>query len=216
MSGIVLVHGAWHGGWVWDGVLGALERRGVPVVAPDLPLTSFAADVATVREATAALGPGVVLCGHSYGGAVISEAASGPTDVAHLVYLCALMPGAVEPSPGMTAELRGAFLVAEDALRVDPVRAHDVFYGDCDRSRTEPFLGRLRALHRDRVAVADPAWRHLPSTYVVAARDRALDPAWQRAVGAQAGQVVEWDSDHSPMLTRPDELADLLAARLPR
>jgi pimeloyl-ACP methyl ester carboxylesterase len=77
MSKVVLVHGAWHGAWCWDGVVAALTRAGVDADAVELPLTSYADDVAVARCAIDGAGPGCVVCGHSYGGLVISSAATG-------------------------------------------------------------------------------------------------------------------------------------------
>src|SRR5580692_10980288 len=88
---VVLVHGAWHGAWCWDRVVAELDRRDVKSTAVELPLSGFEDDVAAAREAIEAAGPGAVVCGHSYGGLVISAAASGAPSVARLIYLAALM-----------------------------------------------------------------------------------------------------------------------------
>src|ERR1700683_5271907 len=94
---VVLVHGAWHGAWCWDQVVGPLEARGIPVVALDLPghgaspepLGDLATDAAALRAALDRVDTAVV-CGHSYGGAVISDGAEHPA-VRHLVYLAAIL-----------------------------------------------------------------------------------------------------------------------------
>ena len=95
MGKIVLVHGAFHGAWCWDGVVAALAERGLDSHAVELPLTSFSDDISTARSAIAAAGDGAVVCGHSYGGCVISAAADQP-GVRRLVYLCALQVDAGE------------------------------------------------------------------------------------------------------------------------
>ena len=87
---VVLVHGAWHGAWAWDGVVAELERLGVAVEAVELPFTGFADDAATARSVIERAGSGAVVCGHSYGGFVISAVARDLA-VGHLVYLCAFM-----------------------------------------------------------------------------------------------------------------------------
>jgi pimeloyl-ACP methyl ester carboxylesterase len=89
MGKVVLVHGAWHGPWCWEGVVAALEARGIEADAVELPLAGYAADCDAARAAIEAAGDGAVVCGHSYGGAVISRAASGLPNVSRLVYLTA-------------------------------------------------------------------------------------------------------------------------------
>jgi pimeloyl-ACP methyl ester carboxylesterase len=91
VSGVVLIHGALHGPWCWDAVAADLRGRGIGVTAPELPLTSYADDVAAARAAIASAGDDVVVCAHSYGGCVASAAAAGMPSVRHLVYLCAFM-----------------------------------------------------------------------------------------------------------------------------
>src|SRR5580692_477064 len=89
MSEVVLVHGSWHGAWCWDGVVDELTRAGVGSVAVELPFTSYDDDVAVARAAIESVGEGYVVLGHSYGGMVITQAASGLTGVSRLVYLAA-------------------------------------------------------------------------------------------------------------------------------
>src|SRR4030088_1094188 len=100
---VVLVHGAWHGAWCFDRVMPLLEQVGIPAVAGDLPghgqdpgpLTDLHGDAKRVREVLDGIDGDVVLLGHSYGGAVITEAGVHPA-VTHLVYLCAVVPDAEE------------------------------------------------------------------------------------------------------------------------
>ncbi len=96
MAQVVLVHGGWHGAWCWDAVIGELRTRDVTVAAPELPLTSFADDIRVVRAALETAGDDIVVCGHSYGGCVISAAAADVPTVRRLVYLCAFMVDAGE------------------------------------------------------------------------------------------------------------------------
>jgi hypothetical protein len=111
--------------------------------------------------------------------------------------------------------LTTALAVGADGVTVDRSRLHEVFYADSDPSVAESLAARLRPMPLDDpgIMTGAPAWRSVPSTYVVCTRDNALSPGTQRFLAARAGQVVEWDTDHSPFLTRPGELADLLAAR---
>jgi pimeloyl-ACP methyl ester carboxylesterase len=213
---VVLVHGAYHGAWAWERVIPELEHRGEQTVAVELPFTGFTDDVAATREAIERAGPGVVVCGHSYGGLVISAAAQGRS-VGHLVYLSAFMVDQDENYLQLWSSrpvpLHEAAVRVEDRLTVDPAKARDVFYADSDEATATSMLSRLRSIPaRDRATGGfEPAWRSLPSTYIVCTRDRAIDPEVQRSMARHAHTVIEWDSDHSPLLTRPSELAAILA-----
>jgi pimeloyl-ACP methyl ester carboxylesterase len=174
-----------------------------------------------------------VVCGHSYGGCVISSAAKVPS-VVRLVYLCALMlDEGEEPlamSDGYEVELTTALVVDEDAgtLSVDPARAGEVFYGDSPARVAAAATARLRPMPfpDDWSQPDEPAWASTPSTCVVCERDKAIPPAMQRQMSSHASEVLVqttegsrgrrsfcglWDSDHSPFLTRPGDVAELVA-----
>ena len=108
MTTVVLVHGAFHDAWCWERVRTVLDERGVANLAPDLPLTGLDVDAHTVSAVLDAIDGPVVLCGHSYGGMVISRAASGRDDVDRLVYLCAVQ---VENDDEMAANMRPTLLM---------------------------------------------------------------------------------------------------------
>ena len=212
---VVLVHGAWHGAWAWDRVVDVLAGRDVPAVAVELPFTGFADDVAATRAAIERAGPDAVVCGHSYGGFVISAAARD-LDVARLVYLCAFMVDEDEdvfrrwfahPVP-----LHSATVVADGRSSIAPEKAAECFYGDAPADAVAAIVSRLRSFPAaDMPDRADPAWRSVPSTYVVCARDQAIHADVQRQMARHATEVVEWECDHSPFVSRPDIVADLLA-----
>jgi pimeloyl-ACP methyl ester carboxylesterase len=216
---LVLVHGAWHGAWCWDAVVKELSDRGVPSAAVELPLTGFRDDVATVRRAIQEAGDEVVVCAHSYGGMVVSTAAQDLAGVRHMVFLAAFQTDVGEDMATLLmrepSALTAALTVGPDGVTVDRSRLHEVFYADTDPSVAEGLAARLRPmpLGDPVVMTGTPAWKAVPSTYVVCTRDNALSPATQRFLAARAGQVVEWDTDHSPFLTRPGDLADLLVSR---
>jgi len=216
---VVLVHGAWHGAWCWDAVVKELSDRGVAAVAVELPLTGFGNDVTAVRRALEEAGEGVVVCAHSYGGMVVSTAARGLPGVRHLVFLAAFQADEGEDMATLLmrepSALTAAFAIGPDGVTVDPSRLHEVFCADSDPSVAEDLAARLRPMPLDDPGVmsGEPAWKAVPSTYVVCARDNAIAPVTQRYMAARAGQVVEWDTDHSPFLTRPAEVADLLLSR---
>jgi pimeloyl-ACP methyl ester carboxylesterase len=217
MARVVLVHGAWHGAWCWEGVVDALEQKGVEADAVELPLDSHAANVAAARAAIEAAGEGAVVCGHSYGGLVISNAASG-LPVGRLVYLTAFMTDTGEdamgvmqahPSPMMTA-----MRFDTGKLTIEESRLHECFYEDSDEDRVAEIAPLLRPmpLGDDWEMRVEPAWKQAPSTYIVCTNDKALAVGAQRAMSVNADEVIEWPTDHSPFLTRPQEIADLLAS----
>lgn len=214
---VVLVHGAWHGAWCFDAVRAGLEGRGIAVVAEDLPFTALVDDIDSVRATLDGL-ESAVLVGHSYGGMVITEAAAGRDDVAHLVYLCAFMPEEGEnirkrstefPTVALTA---GMVFKDDGVFTVDPDVAPAAFYQDCPPAEVENALARLRPMRRgDGYGFERAPWRDAPSTYAVCARDQAMHPEFQRYMARRATHVVEWDSDHSPFVSRPDDVIELLA-----
>lgn len=222
MTTVVLVHGAFHGAWCWEPVRSALDERGVANLAPNLPLTGLDTDAATVAAALDAVDGPVVLCGHSYGGMVISRAASGRDDVDRLVYLCALQ---VATDDEMSTVMRPTLLMEhlvhgdDGAMSVDRDFAAECFYHDCDPVGAAAAVAQLRPMpvgigpsSTPEAETLPPAWLTIPSTYIVCTDDRAVHPDAQRAMAQHATDVVTWDTSHSPMLSCPELVADLLAA----
>jgi pimeloyl-ACP methyl ester carboxylesterase len=210
---------------VWERVVPLLEERGIHGIAVDLP--SVGADAADPPDLTAdaaavilALddtdGPSV-LCGHSYGGMVITVAAAGRSDVVELVYLCAFMPDAGESLFLLTGGPAPWIELLEDGrTRTDPVRAAAVGYADCDEETRASAVARLRpqvtAPFTETVSTA--AWREIPATYVVCSEDQSLPVDVQRDVFApRARAVVELASSHAPFFSQPERVAELLAER---
>jgi pimeloyl-ACP methyl ester carboxylesterase len=216
VAGVVLVHGAWHGAWCWDGVVDELTAADVPVTAVELPLTSLDDDVAAARHAILHLGGDVIVLGHSYGGLVISEAASGMSEVLRLVYLAALMINTgedmVELMTEHGSEMLGASVPEGNGFVVDRARAAQLLYGDSDEAVVESLLPRLRPMPVQSLRARGlPAWRDTPTTYVICSNDRAIPPSLQRQMATRADEVLEWPTDHSPFLTRPAAIAALLS-----
>ena len=221
MPHFLLVHGAFHGPWCFDPLVEVLTRRGAVCTAPELPLTSLAADAAVVRRAldeVASRGSGpVVLLGHSYGGAVVTAAGNHPA-VERLVLLAALAPDTDEPTNGGPVEISPAVLSAlrpadGGLLAVDPARTAELFYPDATPADAAAAAARLRpgatGLPHERIERA--AWLSRPTCYVVCADDPIVLPRSQRELAARTGaKTVEIAGDHSPFLARPEELAELL------
>ena len=186
MSDVVLVHGAWHGAWCWAAVVEELDALGVSSDAVELPLRGFGGDVATARVAIEAAGPGVVVVGHSYGGIVMSEAAADVAGVGRLVYVTAFMLEQDESEGPILAKYDSPILTSlqsvDDGVVVDPDKVHEIFYGDSDAAVVAGIVPRLRPMGGDdgggRTRV--PAWKSVPSTFVVCTEDRALPPGAQR------------------------------------
>jgi pimeloyl-ACP methyl ester carboxylesterase len=220
MTTAVLVHGAWHGAWCFDRVVEALRALGIDAIAVDLPghgddigpLGDLHTDAACVREVLDGLDGDCVLLGHSYGGAVITEAGVHP-NVRHLVYLTAFALDAGESCSSMVPIL--ATIPAEDdgTSTLERDFAAAIFFHDCDDATTGRALGRLGP--QPVVTLTDEpravAWRELPSTYVVCREDRALPEEVQRLMAKRCTNVVDWPTSHSPFLSAPDRVADLLS-----
>ncbi|MFN0028539.1 MAG: alpha/beta fold hydrolase [Acidimicrobiales bacterium] len=223
MKPVVLVHGGWHGPWCWERITPALERAGVPWVAVDLPscrdahrgcdLIDDAAEVNAVLDGLDGVEPAVVL-GHSRGGMVLSEIGRHPR-VGHLVYLGALLLELGEKSADVLGDTRlraNIEPLADGATMPGMALAPDIYYNDCTGEDIAWALSNLRpqVLGGRGPSATGDAWRSTPSTYVVCARDRAFHPDGQRLVAARAGAVLEWDTGHSPFISRPDLVSTLL------
>lgn len=215
----LLVHGAWGSPALWSEVEQRLAAAGVETSAADLPTmrskdATLADDVAVVRAIPA--GRTAVLCGHSYGGAVITEAATTMPEACHLVYLAAfvleegetvleLMNARSSPGGGrLDFRDDGTVLPAEWDARVAQ-------YSEPTRSRLTAVPPRPFAARAALTPMAAPAWRTLDSTYLLATQDSFLHPDTQREMSARATRTIEIGSDHFPQLARPDEVASLIA-----
>jgi len=235
MSTFLLVHGAWHGAWCWHKLVPRLEKLGHVVIAPDLPAmgrdrtpvnrVSLATWRTHVCEIVDRVPGEVVLVGHSRGGIVISEVAEHrPDRIRALVYLCAFLPRDGESLFDLSARDETSlvppnFVMSEDksssTIRDEALR--DAFYGEC--SDEDLALARFCLQPEPTLPLATPVkltagnFGKVPRVYVECLRDRAIPVSFQRLIhGASPCELVlALDTDHSPFLSRPDELATLLA-----
>lgn len=220
---IMLVHGAWHGSWCWEPVRQRLRDDGIATAVVDNPSVTrpgsgLHADGDNLRAALDATPGPVVLVGHSYGGAVITDAGAH-RNVVHLVYLTAFVLDAGENvmqndlTGGEDMKLGDALLFDGDLVNVEPSRIVEFFYHDCAPDVAAEAVARLRPMSVAAMGGVPRAvaWRDVPSTYVVCTDDRAIPVALQRSCAARLGEVVELPTSHSPFLSRPDDLARLLA-----
>ncbi|MHA6795746.1 alpha/beta hydrolase [Pseudonocardia bannensis] len=220
---LVLVHGAWHGPWAWDRLVDELagvevRRVALPSVGPDpAALGDLYADAVAVRSVVAGIDGPVVVCAHSYGGAPVTEGVADLPNVAGLVYVCAFQ---LDVGDSLAAAVGGAppdwWDVHEAEGYVDTLRPREIFYADVDEAAAEASIAQLG--HQSLVALGQPltkaAWRGIPSTYVVCEQDNAIPVIAQEAMAQHSKRVLRLPTSHSPFLSRPAELAQILRAEL--
>jgi pimeloyl-ACP methyl ester carboxylesterase len=224
---IVLVHGAFADSSGWSDVAGRLARQGFPVVAFSNPLRGPSFDAESLRLFLSTIEGPVVLVGHSYGGVVITNAATGDPDVKALVYIAAYAPDEGESVAEANA-LGGGHAEVTDHLVVRPYPGapegdgdayidnawfHRLFAQDLPAS-TAQFMARSQrpgALSALVLPSGTPAWRDVPSWYMVAKRDRIIPPEAERAMAARSGATtVEVNSSHVPMMSQPTAVTSLI------
>ncbi|MFJ9034563.1 alpha/beta fold hydrolase [Streptomyces sp. NPDC102274] len=225
---VLLVHGAWADSSSWSPVIDRLQAQGYPVQALANPLRGLSSDAANVKSRIESIEGPVVLVGHSYGGAVISEAAAQEPNVKALVYVTAFAPDKGETIGALAAKDPGSHATPDalnpvpfDAgngasgvdLYIKPDKYRDVFAASLSARKANS----LAAVQRPVSAVAleetatDAAWRDIPSWYLVTRQDHALPPATQRFMAKRAhAHTSEVDAPHAVMLTRPDTVTGLI------
>jgi pimeloyl-ACP methyl ester carboxylesterase len=220
-TAVILIHGAWADGSSWSAVIEQLQAEGRRVTAPQFPMTSLADDVARLRQVLALQDGPTVLVGHSYGGQTMTALGADAPNVVGLVYIAAFgldegeSLGALlaqgPPTPALVHQFvdeRGFVWLSEDdfvnhfAADVDPVKARVLY------AVQQP----LAATAFDDV-MGVPAWKSLPSWYMVAMDDEALPPDAERLFAKRMGAtVVEVPSSHLAMVSHPGDVAKLTAA----
>jgi pimeloyl-ACP methyl ester carboxylesterase len=223
VSVFALIHGAWQAGWLWDAVVPELEARGHRAVAPDLPSDDPSADLndygRVVSEAIGAPGEDVISVGHSFGGL------TAPLIPAkRIVFVCAHLPQPGRSLAETAAEEKPTTDNSHDGRTVDD---HDRdywfdrelairdLYNECDRATAEAAADRLRpqALTPRRQHSPLTSWPDVPCHYILGTNERMVRPDWSRDAADRIGATLhELDSDHTPMLSRPGDLAALLAS----
>jgi pimeloyl-ACP methyl ester carboxylesterase len=215
---IVLVHGGFVDGSGWEGVYRILRKDGFNVTVAQIPTISLADDVAATKRVIAAHGGPVILVGHSYGGAVITEAGNDPQVIA-LVYIAAFAPDRGESVQSLLASAPPGgpvppILASRDGfLLLDRAKFHHSFAADLDEAKAafmadSQVPGGVASLAD---AIREPAWRNKPSWYLVATADRMIPPAAQRLMSSRAGAaVVEEEGSHAIYVSRPNVVAALI------
>lgn len=226
---VVLVHGAFADASGWGGVISQLQSTGYTVYAPANPLRGVAADAEYIRTFVGTLEGPVILAGHSYGGTVITNAAVGADNVRALVYVAAFAPQEGEsgaeagnlagPGPDLTSiavfrPYPGAGEGDAEAT-INPDIFPQAFCQDLpeELARTMAYSQRPAALRALVEPSGPPAWKTLPSWYMVATEDRVIPPAAERIMAERAGATItEVPSSHVAMITHPHEVAAMIAA----
>ncbi|MER6480433.1 alpha/beta hydrolase [Streptomyces filamentosus] len=216
---IVLVHGFWGGAAHWANVVVELHRRGHDRIrAVENPLTSLADDAERTRKMIGQADGPVVLVGHSYGGAVITEAGDLP-NVKALVYVAAFAPDAGESPGRLSEEMPPAAFenIAPDSdgyLWIRPEKFRESFAQDlgADEALVMAVTQKAPLGSTFGDAVTAPAWRAKPSWYQVSTEDRMIHPDNERRMAARMNprKTIELDASHASLASRPREVCDLI------
>src|SRR2546422_6708432 len=217
---LVLVHGGFVDGSGWEGVYQLLKKDGYRVAIVQNPTLSLADDVAATKRIVHAQNGPVLLVGHSYGGAVITEAGTDP-QVAGLVYIAAFAPDQGEsvstliadPPPG--APVPPILPPRNGYLFLDRAKFHASFAADVDEEKAA-FMADSQVpwgVEALRGAISEPAWKAKPSWYLVSTEDKMIPPVAQRAMSKRAGStVVEEKGSHAIYVSKPRPVAALIQA----
>jgi pimeloyl-ACP methyl ester carboxylesterase len=217
---IVLVHGAWADGSGWKGVYDILVKDGFNVSIVQEPETSFKEDVAATKRILAQQDGPCILVGHSYGGAVVTEAGTDPS-VVGLVYIAAHMPDTGENEaddgkrfPSDVSKSAAIKKTADGFTYIDPTQFHEYFAADVPAERAA-FMARSQVLNfadNFSATITTAAWRSKPSWMAVAGKDRMINPELERwyAERAKSHKVEVPGASHAVYVSRPKEVAALI------
>ncbi len=221
MANVVLVHGAWADGSSWSAVIERLQAKGYNVTAPQFPETSTEDDVARLRHVLARQGGPIVLAGHSYGGQIMTALGADAPNVIGLVYVAGF---GIDEGESLGALLGGGpptpaianLVVDEQGFGWIP-EADFVghFAGDLDPAQARVLYAVQQPISMStfEYTMGAPAWKSLPSWFVVAANDEAIPPDAERQFAARMGATtVEVPSGHLAMVTHPDAVVEQIEA----
>lgn len=225
---VVLVHGAFADGSSWNGVIERLQAKGVSVTAPAIPLRGISIDSAYLAGLLHELPGPVIAVGHSYGGAVISNAAAQAENVVGLVFVCAFAPEEGEHLGEATAASKDAILgsalvqhqyPAKDGrepvveFTIDPALFHEAFAADLSAEQAAVMAATQRPVAELAFSEASgpPAWKHIPSWAVVATADKAAGTDLVTSMMERAGaKVSEVEGSHVIMVSQPRAVTDVI------
>jgi len=216
---IVLVHGAFADASGWQKIILALEEKGFPVTAVQVPLRSLADDVATTVRTLETQTGDVVLVGHSYGGAIITGAGAASTNVKALVYVSAFAPDQGEAlGPLIESQAPSSLtpaIVPDSAgfLYIDRTKFREVFAADVSDSEAAVMAATQKPISS--AIFSEPsgtaAWKTIPSWYIVAKQDHAINPDLERFFAKRMkATITELDSSHVPFISQPAEVVKII------
>jgi pimeloyl-ACP methyl ester carboxylesterase len=225
---VILVHGAFADASGWNDEIRHLHNDGYTVLAPANPLRGIASDAAYIRSVLATISGPIVLVGHSYGGAVITNAASGNPNVKALVYIAAFAPDEGETLGAANAGSQDT-LLTPDALeiRLYPLpgggtgadayikqdRFHEIFAADLPTPVTDVMARTQRPLEAGvlQEPTHNPAWKTIPSWFLLPTEDRVIGTDAERSMAVRArSQIVEVRASHAVLVSRPTKVTKLI------
>jgi pimeloyl-ACP methyl ester carboxylesterase len=224
---IVLVHGSFADASGWSGTITRLQREGYTTFAPPNPLRGLGEDSDYLRSFLSTIEGPVVLVGHSYGGAIITNAATGNSAVVSLVYICGFALDEGEPVGAAIGLGGGHSELAEHIVArpypgapegdadgyIDPAFFRQLFCADLGQEDAAALAATQRpaALQTLTAPSGEPAWKSIPSWYLVGSSDRTIPAEAERFMAQRAGaHTVEIDSSHVAMISHPDAVAKLI------
>jgi pimeloyl-ACP methyl ester carboxylesterase len=228
---IVLVHGAWADGSSWSGVIDRLQEQGYTVYAPPNPLRGLASDNASLRSFLATIARPIILVGHSYGGAVITNAATGNTNVKALVYVDAFVPNQGEslgdlasapPPPGLNGSCVGGDptkvfnfvpINGDVDLYLKPSVFPSCFANDLSTDKAAVLASEQRPVVLSALGgkTGVPAWKTIPSWYLIGKLDLVIPPYARFFMAQRAHATIAYvNAAHPSMISHPEAAADLI------
>jgi pimeloyl-ACP methyl ester carboxylesterase len=225
---IVLVHGGWDNSTGWNTVVGKLQHRGFPVIAPANPLRGLASDAAYIHSVLETISGPIVLVGHSYGGAVITNAAVGVPNVKALVYIAGFAPDSGESLVQLVTMNPGSLIGPDTTigrpyplgdgtqgtdlyLTMDGLRT--AFAADVPAAVQDEMFATQRPFSQEafQSTSGTPAWKTIPTWYLVATNDHAIPPKTQFFMAKRAGaHISEVKSSHVPQISHPNHVVDII------
>jgi pimeloyl-ACP methyl ester carboxylesterase len=216
-TNIVLVHGAWADGSSWSKEIPILKNAGHNVIAVQLPEHSLADDAETVRRAVERIGGPVILVGHSYGGAVITNAGNNNPNVTGLVYVAAFAPDQGQSlsdliditklPPGFLQFDKGGFAY------INPAMFRDGFAQDVTPAETDIMAVVQKPINQSILAekTGPPAWKELPTWYQISESDRVIPPDLQRTFAERMNATtLSLNASHASLVSHPEEIAEFI------
>jgi pimeloyl-ACP methyl ester carboxylesterase len=229
---VVLVHGAWADGSSWNDVIKRLQAQGVHVTAPANPLRGISIDSAYINSYLEQIEGPVLAVGHSYGGAVLTNAATNAENVLGLVYVAAFVPEEGETLADIAGNSKDSVVTpalrplqyptgegTETAVefRIDPAAFHEVFAADLPAEQTSLMATTQRPLSAlpFEEPTGDPAWKKLPSWAVVASGDKVIGTDAVRSMAERAGaKITDVEGSHVIMMSQPQVVVDVILTAL--